>query len=71
MEHTGTHHHRWRTTDDEWRYSRKWMKDWDIIHRPRNVYFPNSNNRAEAVVKLSKRMLRDFVSRAGGHLRIP
>ena len=49
----------------------KWMKDRYITHRPRNAYFPNSNNRAEAVVKLSKRMLQDFVSRARGHLRIP
>ena len=43
----------------------KYMKDWDITHRPSSAYFPHSNNRAERAVKLSKRMLQDCVSRAG------
>jgi hypothetical protein len=43
----------------------KWMKDWEITHRPSSAYFPHSNNRAETAVKSSKRMLQDCVSRAG------
>jgi hypothetical protein len=43
----------------------KWMKDWDITHRPSSAYFPHSNSRAETPVTSSKRMLQDFVSRAG------
>ena len=42
----------------------KWMKDWDITHRPSSAYFPHSNSRAETAVKSSKRMLQDCVSRA-------
>ena len=43
----------------------KWMKDWDIKHRPSSAYFPRSNNRAETAVKSSKKMLQDCVSRDG------
>jgi hypothetical protein len=43
----------------------KWMKDWDITHRPSSAYFPHSNSRAETAVKSSKRMLQDCVLRAG------
>ena len=43
----------------------KWMKDWDITHRPSSAYFPHSNSRADTAVKLSKRILQDCVSRAG------
>ena len=43
----------------------KWMKDWDIKHRPSSAYFPHSNSRAATTVKSSKRMLQDCVSRAG------
>ena len=43
---------------------KKWMKDWDITHRPSSAYFPHSNSRAETAVKSSKRMLQDCVSRA-------
>ena len=43
----------------------RWMKDWDITHRPSSAYFPHSNNRGETAVKSSKRMLQDCVSRAG------
>ena len=28
----------------------KWMKDWEIKHRPSSAYFPRSNNRAETAV---------------------
>ena len=46
---------------------KKWMKDWDITHRPSGAHFPHSNNsRAETAVRSSKRMLQECVSRAGG-----
>ena len=45
--------------------SQKWIKDWDITHRPSRVYFPHSNSRAETTVKSFKRMLQDCASRFG------
>ena len=29
----------------------KWMKEWEITHRPSSAYFPHSNSRAETAVK--------------------
>ena len=43
----------------------KWMKDWDIVHRPSRAYFPHSNSRAKTPTKSSKRTIQDCVSRAG------
>ena len=45
----------------------KWLKDWDIMHRPSSAYFPHSNNIAETAVKSFKRMLQDCVSRGWTH----
>ena len=49
-------------------FFQRWMKDWDIMHRPSSAYFPPSNNRAETAVKSSKRMLQDCPSPPPGGL---
>jgi hypothetical protein len=39
------------------------MKDWELAHRPSNMCLPH--DRSDMAIKASKKILRDFVSRAG------
>jgi hypothetical protein len=37
----------------------KWMKDWDIMHRPSSAYFPHSNMAVTAELKPLSSLSKD------------